>query len=188
MLRKTNLLITLAMALFLTACAGTSKKDSGTVDSGANASGGSNSSSGLNGSSGSGGFDPSNAWGTGYTQAQLEALNITKNPLEYDTVFFEYDSSQITERSQIIITAHAKSLAGQSSKNVVLEGHTDERGTREYNLALGERRAVSVQNLMSSIGAGNSSISPITYGEERPIQFGQTPGAWSANRRVQILY
>jgi len=145
MLRKTNLLITLAMALFLTACAGTGKgKDGGAIggtdtgaDSGAN--------SGLN----SGDFDPNNAWGTGYTQAQLEALGITKNPLEYDTVFFEYDSSQITERSQ--------------------------------------RRAVSVQNLMASIGAGSNSIAPVTYGEERPVQLGQTPEAWSSNRRVQIL-
>ena len=184
MLRKTNLIITLAMALFLTACAGTSKIDSATVDSGAKTGSGSGSSSG----SGLGGFDPNNAWGTGYTQAQLEALGITRNPLEYDTVFFEYDSSQITERSQIIITAHAKSLASQSGKNVVLEGHTDERGTREYNLALGERRAVAVQNLMSSIGAGNSSVSPVTYGEERPVQVGQSPESWSANRRVQILY
>ena len=182
MLRKTNLLITLAMALFLTACAGTGKKDSGTLDSGAN------SSASTNGAGGAGDFDPNNAWGSGYTQDQLLALGIDRNPLEYDTVFFEYDSSQITERSQIIIAAHAKSLASQSGKNVVLEGHTDERGTREYNLALGERRAVSVQNVMNSIGAGSNAVSAVTYGEERPVQVGQSPESWSANRRVQILY
>ena len=187
MLRKTNLLITLAMALFLTACAGTSKKDQVVENSGANSGNGSGSGSGSDSGLGSGAFDPSNAWGTGYTQEQLSALGITRNPLEYDTVFFEFNSSQITERSQIIVTAHAKDLAGQSGKNVVLEGHTDERGTREYNLALGERRAVAVQNLMTSVGAGSNSISPVTYGEERPIQAGQSADAWSANRRVQIL-
>ena len=183
MLRKTNLLITLAMALFLTACAGTGKGRDGGAIGGTDTGADSGANSGLN----SGDFDPNNAWGTGYTQAQLEALGITKNPLEYDTVFFEYDSSQITERSQIIITAHAQDLAGKSGVNVVLEGHTDERGPREYNLALGERRAVSVQNLMASIGAGSNSIAPVTYGEERPVQLGQTPEAWSSNRRVQIL-
>lgn len=181
MLHKTSLLITLAMALFITACAGTSKQDGGTENSGNTTT-----SSGNDSSSGS--FDPSNAWGTGYTQDQLASLGITKNPLEYDTVFFEYDSSQITERSQIIATAHAKFLATQSGKSVVLEGHTDERGTREYNLALGERRAISVQDLMSSVGVGGNPVSSITYGEERPVAVGQDDQSWAANRRVQILY
>ncbi len=176
MFRKTSLLITLAMALFITACAGTKKQEQVTVDSNAN-------------SQQSGDYgDANNAWGTGYSLDQLRALGIDKNPLEYDTVYFEYNSSQIDERSQIIIGAHAKFLATQSGKNVVLEGHTDERGTREYNLALGERRAASVQNLMSSTGAGNNSVSAVTYGEERPVALSQDEQSWQANRRVQILY
>jgi len=182
MFRKTNLLITIAMALFISACAGT-KKDGATVDPGA-----STGSDTTAASQNPWGPDDNNAWGTGYSIDQLRALGIDRNPLEYDTVYFEYDSSQIAERSQIIITAHAKSLATQSGKNVVLEGHTDERGTREYNLALGERRAASVQSLMSSIGAGSNSISAVTYGEERPVAVGQDEQSWQANRRVQILY
>ena len=181
MFRKTSLLITLAMALFITACAGTKKTEQVTESSGGSGN------SSLTGNSPDYG-DANNAWGTGYTLDQLRALGIDKNPLDYDTVYFEYNSSQIDERSQIIIGAHAKFLATQSGKNVVLEGHTDERGTREYNLALGERRAASVQNLMSSTGAGNNSVSAVTYGEERPVALSQDEQSWQANRRVQILY
>ena len=186
MLRKTSLLITLAMTLFITACAGTSKRDGGAEGNAglANNGSGNDNTQLLDPNA----VDPNNAWGTGYTLDQLRALGIDKDPLEYDTVFFEYDSSQITERSQIIIGAHAKFLSSQASKNVVLEGHTDERGTREYNLALGERRAATVQNLMSSIGAGSNSMSAVTYGEERPVSVGQDEQAWQSNRRVQILY
>ncbi len=177
MFRKTSLLITLAMMLFITACAGT-KKEQVTENSGV-----------IKQDQGAGSeVDPTNAWGTGYTLDQLRALGIDKNPLEYDTVYFEYDSSQIDERSQIIIAAHAKSLAAKSGVNVVLEGHTDERGTREYNLALGERRAASVQSLMSTLGAGSNSLSSVTYGEERPVSLTQDEQSWQANRRVQILY
>lgn len=185
MLRKTSLLITLAMTLFITACAGTSKRDGGAEGNAGLANNG-NDNNQLVDTNPWG--DSNNAWGTGYTIDQLRALGIDKDPLEYDTVFFEYDSSQITERSQIIIGAHAKFLSSQASKNVVLEGHTDERGTREYNLALGERRAATVQNLMSSIGAGSNSMSAVTYGEERPVSVGQDEQAWQSNRRVQILY
>ena len=176
MFRKTSLLITLALMLFITACAGTKKDEQVTV-----ASGGSDTASTNE-------VDPTNAWGTGYTLDQLRALGIDKNPLEYDTVYFEYDSSQIDERSQIIIAAHAKNLTTKSGTNVVLEGHTDERGTREYNLALGERRAASVQNLISTLGAGSNSLSSVTYGEERPVSLTQDEQSWQANRRVQILY
>lgn len=184
MFRKTSLLITLAMALLITACAGTKKIEQVTESSGANTNanaGGTQQNVGDHG-------DDNNAWGTGYTLDQLKALGIDGNPLDFDTVYFEYDSSQIAERSQIIIGAHAKFLATQSGKNVVLEGHTDERGTREYNLALGERRAASVQNLMSSVGAGSNSISAVTYGEERPVAVTQDEQSFQANRRVQILY
>jgi peptidoglycan-associated lipoprotein len=70
----------------------------------------------------------------------------------------------------------------------VLEGHADERGTREYNLALGERRANSVSQIFQSLGVPADAIRTISYGEERPVSMGQDEGAWSLNRRVEILY
>ena len=71
---------------------------------------------------------------------------------------------------------------------VVLEGHADERGTREYNLALGERRANSVSEIFQAMGVAPDAIRTISYGEERPISMGQDESAWSLNRRVEILY
>jgi len=132
--------------------------------------------------------DSANAWGTGYSIDELRALGIDKNPLEYTTVYFEYNSSQIDERSTIIVSAHAKNLATKSGSNVVLEGHTDERGTREFNLSLGERRSTAVQTLMQTVGAGSNSLSAVSYGEERPVALTNDDAAWKANRRVQILY
>ena len=170
MFRKTSLLVTVLMTLFLAACAGTGKENQ---DAG--------SSAGVSATD-------NNLWGTGYSQAELAALGITKNPLEYTTVYFEYDSSQIDKRSEIIITAHAQALAARNGVNVVLEGHTDERGTREYNLALGERRAATVQSLMKTLGSGSNALSLVTYGEERPVALTQDEKSWEANRRVQILY
>ncbi|MCL4132640.1 UNVERIFIED_CONTAM: hypothetical protein GTU68_035859 [Idotea baltica] len=110
------------------------------------------------------------------------------NPLDYKTLYFEYNSTAIDERSRIIASAHAKSLAQKGGSNVSLEGHADERGTRDYNLALGERRGQAVAQLMSAVGAGNSSLQTISYGEERPANSAHNEAAWQENRRVEISY
>ncbi|MGH1542721.1 MAG: peptidoglycan-associated lipoprotein Pal [Arenicella sp.] len=132
--------------------------------------------------------DDNNAWGTGYSIDQLRALGFDRNPLEYDTVYFEYNSSNIDERSQIIVAAHARNLAENAGNNVVLEGHADERGTREYNLALGERRSQSVMESMQATGYGSNTVQVVSYGEERPVSLEHNDESWQANRRVQILY
>jgi peptidoglycan-associated lipoprotein len=128
-----------------------------------------------------------NAWNTGYSAAQLEALGITGNPLNYTTVYFAYNSSAIDERSRIIARAHARHLQSNSA-TVVLEGNADERGTRDYNLALGERRANTVRDLMNAEGVGSSVLNTLSYGEERPVNPLHTEAAWAENRRVEIKY
>ena len=132
-------------------------------------------------------LDLPNAYGTGYTRRQLRALGIDGNPLDYDTVYFEYDSSVIDERSNVIASAHARELQTRNSARVTLEGHADERGTRDYNLALGERRAIAVGDLMRAVGASNN-MQNVSYGEERPVAPGHNEAAWSKNRRVKISY
>lgn len=102
-------------------------------------------------------------------------------------VYFDYDSSSITAESRQIIEAHARQLAN-SGGNVVLEGHADERGTREYNLALGEARAKSVKAVMTALGVAPSAIQTISYGEERPVALEHNESAWQLNRRVEIIY
>lgn len=110
------------------------------------------------------------------------------DPLSKRVIYFEYDSSNVDEESRAVIEAHASQLSGNSGANVVLEGHADERGTREYNLALGERRAKAVSRLMQAYGITPERIQTISYGEERPASIGHDDSAWSLNRRVEILY
>ncbi len=110
------------------------------------------------------------------------------DPLGQRVVYFDFDSANLTPEAQRIVEAHAQYLAGNPGMAVVLEGHADERGTREYNLALGERRANSVSQIFQSSAFLQMLSRTISYGEERPVSMGQDEGAWSLNRRVEILY
>jgi peptidoglycan-associated lipoprotein len=110
------------------------------------------------------------------------------NPLSKHTVYFDFDSSEIKPADREIVMAHAQYLASHPQSKVVLEGNADERGTREYNIALGERRAKSVAQLMLLQGVSQSQIDVISFGEERPIALGHDETAWSLNRRVEIIY
>ena len=108
--------------------------------------------------------------------------------LNQRVIYFEYDSSSLSGESRAVIEAHAGYLAAAPGTQVVLEGHADERGTREYNLSLGEDRAHSVAEIMRGAGVNGDDIQTISYGEERPVSLGSDESAWSLNRRVEILY
>ena len=111
------------------------------------------------------------------------------NTVEYlasgvpDRVFFATNESILTTRSRETLRKQATWLRENSGINVVLEGHADERGTREYNLALGERRANSAKDYLMTYGVSASRISVISYGKERPVDSGSNPLSWSKNRR-----
>ena len=129
-----------------------------------------------------------NAYDTGYSAQDLASqFGINGDPLNYKVLYFQYNSSSLEERSRIIAKRHAQHLGNTSGTRVILEGHADERGTRDYNLALGERRGQTVAQYMTSIGA-NSSIQTISYGEERPADAAHNDAAWQVNRRVEIKY
>ena len=100
-----------------------------------------------------------------------------------DRVFFATNETVLTTASRETLRAQAAWLRKNSSINVVLEGHADERGTREYNLALGERRANSAKDYLMTYGISSDRISVLSYGKERPVDAGSTPLAWSKNRR-----
>lgn len=105
-----------------------------------------------------------------------------------DTViYFEYDSSSLNEAGLRLADEFGKFLSDNPAARLRLEGHTDERGTREYNIGLGERRANAVQDALLARGASASQLSVISYGEERPVNADQTEQGYSANRRVQIV-
>jgi peptidoglycan-associated lipoprotein len=100
-----------------------------------------------------------------------------------DRVFFNYDSSDLDSDAQELLQDQVVWLKQYSDVSVIIEGHCDERGTREYNLALGEKRAQSVKNYLISLGISSDRVSTISYGKERPAVIGSNDGAWSQNRR-----
>ena len=110
------------------------------------------------------------------------------DPLSKRVIYFEYDSSVLTLEGEAIVQAHARYLNSVSGVGIILEGHADERGTREYNLALGEDRAKSVANILQALGVASNRIQTVSYGEERPVALSSDESAWSLNRRVEILY
>jgi len=101
-----------------------------------------------------------------------------------DRVFFDFDSSVINSEGQATLQKQAEYLKAHPNLNVTVEGHCDERGTREYNLALGERRASAAKNYLVSLGVAGNRIQTISYGKERPAVVGNDESAWSQNRRA----
>ena len=108
--------------------------------------------------------------------------------MESTVFYFDFDNTTIKADSKNSLIAHSQYLAANSSARVVLEGHADERGTVEYNLALGERRALSVSRFLQANGTAASQIETVSFGEERPALMGHSDSSWSKNRRVEIKY
>lgn len=103
-------------------------------------------------------------------------------------IYFDFDKSEVRAEYRDIVAAHASYVASHGSSRVTLEGHADERGTREYNLGLGERRGNSVSGLLSAAGAMGSQLDNVSYGEERPVCRVSDEDCWGQNRRVEIVY
>lgn len=119
-----------------------------------------------------------------------DARNFT-NPdslLSKRVIYFDFDKSDVKAEYRSIVAAHAAYVAGSSSARVTLESHADERGTREYNLGLGERRGNSVKGLLSAGGARGMQQNVVSYGEERPTCRTSSENCWWQNRRVEIVY
>ncbi len=112
----------------------------------------------------------------------------SKAPAKDRVIYFSFDSSRIDERSKALITAHGKYLKNHPNVKVLLEGHTDSRGSRGYNVALGERRAISVLRLFTQLSVPAKQIRVISYGEEKPAVAGNNENAYKRNRRVVIQY
>jgi peptidoglycan-associated lipoprotein len=105
------------------------------------------------------------------------------------TVFyFDFDRSELKPRARTILSGHARYLRDNASARITIEGHCDERGTREYNLALGERRAATVRSYLQSLGVRASQMSTVSFGEERPVDPGHSESAWAKNRRAVLDY
>ena len=170
---KTHMAIVLLCAATLVGCASQTRTGAPVDD---RAGGGAGTSGLPEGAGAEGGAIPG---GAGGDRAALLAKK---------RVYFAFDSSTLDDENRAIVEAHAAHLAGNTGIKVHLEGHGDERGTREYNLALGERRAQTVERVMRALGVAGNRISTASYGEEKPVAAGHDESAWRQNRRVEISY
>ncbi len=134
---------------------------------------------------------------TGIQTDTIEAVELSAEELmvqEYSeailetTILFDFDNSMIRPEFTPILDAHARYLVANPEKSLTVEGHADEKGTPEYNIALGERRAVAVATYLESMGVAASQISVVSYGEEKPVNFEHNEQAWADNRRAELAY
>lgn len=128
-----------------------------------------------------------NMAGQGTQLGDEDARAMAERALTNNIVYFGYDSDAISAEYSSVVDAYAKYLSTNPVAKVRIEGHTDERGSREYNVALGERRGNAVKDALVSQGVSAAQISVISYGEERPAADGHDESAWAKNRRAQII-
>ena len=117
-----------------------------------------------------------------------QALRDPNNILSKRSIYFDFDEYAIKDQFRPIVEAHAKYLQVNRDARVTLQGHTDERGTREYNIALGQRRADAVKRMMVLLGAQEIQIETVSFGKEKPRREGHDESAWAENRRVDIVH
>ena len=171
---KLNRLLVVLLIAVVAGCSSTGDKQNGSVsieDKGTAADGGAMTSGAAGGSS--------------FSSYSLDDPN---SPLSQRVIYFEYDSVEITVDGQDLLIQHAGYLVANPGVYVTLEGNTDERGSREYNIALGDRRALSVQRILELNGVAPEQITVVSYGEEKPAAEGNSDAAWRLNRRVELLY
>jgi peptidoglycan-associated lipoprotein len=176
-MRKILMVLMLAAALSSAACA--SKKPK--VSSQPTQSEVNNTGADSSGAAG----DAANAGAVG---SDDEAAGPQAGLLAKRVVYFDFDSSEVKGEGTDVVAAHAKYLASHGSTRVRLEGNTDDRGSREYNIGLGERRAQAVRRALLLQGATEVQVTTVSYGAERPAVVGNDEGAWAKNRRVEIVY
>lgn len=175
-MRRSLWLLVIGACLAVGACGGKNTKDTAPVDTAGSANSGADTSGADDANAGAGA-------GTGEdTAGPMEGL------LARRTIYFDFDSSEVRGEGTEIVAAHAKQLAGSPGMKVRLEGHTDERGSREYNIGLGERRAQAVRRALLLQGATETQLSTVSYGEERPAAASTDETGWAQNRRVEIVY
>ena len=119
---------------------------------------------------------------------QSDPLMDPNSPLAKRSIFFDFDSFVVKSEFQPVVETHGKFLSSNKGRRIVIEGNTDERGSREYNLALGQKRAEAVKSRLQLLGATDTQMEAVSFGEERPKATGGTEDAWAQNRRADIVY
>ncbi len=166
-IKFTALFLTLLMTLGLSSCGSQSKKDAGAGDSGVTTEDQDMGSDGMN--------------------LELNGDSDSGKAGTLSTVYFDFNSSSLSSSTRDALSSNANFLKEHPSVEVQVEGHADERGGVQYNLALGEKRAQAVKQYLVSMGVSSSRVTTISFGKERPIAFGHDESAWSQNRRANFV-
>ncbi len=170
---------------------GAGKDGSGGQDGGSGTDGDAAGADGIRGTTagaGGAGVDGNGSAGAGGAGGvATPGANATGN-LAQRSIYFDYDSFSVKDEYKPVLQAHAKFLVENPSSKIYLQGHTDERGSREYNLALGQKRADAVRRIMTVLGVKDNQIEGVSYGEEKPKNAGHDDSAYAQNRRADILY
>ena len=114
--------------------------------------------------------------------------DVAPPPVGQSLVYFDFDSFEIKPEFERVIAAHARNIKLDRNRKVVVEGHTDERGGREYNLALGQRRSEAVRRALALLGVSESQLEAVSFGKEKPVATGSDEESWAKNRRAEITY
>ena len=125
---------------------------------------------------------------TPVTAVTTDPLNDPKGILAKRSVYFDFDSFVVKDEFKPMIEAHAKYLGSNKGRKVVIQGNTDERGGREYNLALGQKRAEAVRKSLSALGVSDAQMEAVSFGKEKPKATGSDEASWAENRRADIVY
>jgi peptidoglycan-associated lipoprotein len=172
-----NIAVYLGLAILAVACASETPKSEAPVTEGGKATA------------------PSTSQGTGSTSSPAQSADVQGNPLHDPnnvlskrSVYFDFDSNVVKDEFRPLVQAHARYMVEHRDSRVRIEGNCDERGSREYNLALGQRRAEAVKKIMTVLGAPDARIETISYGEEKPVAMGHDESSWAKNRRADIKY
>ncbi|MEO8104539.1 MAG: peptidoglycan-associated lipoprotein Pal [Betaproteobacteria bacterium] len=124
----------------------------------------------------------------GQSRPSIDPLKDPNNLLSKRVIYFDFDKDAVKPEFTALVQAHASYLGQNRNRKVRLEGHADERGSREYNMALGQRRADAVRKATTVLGVGNERMETISFGEDKPKSSGHDEAAWAQNRRVEIVY
>ncbi|WP_150047183.1 MULTISPECIES: peptidoglycan-associated lipoprotein Pal [Methylomonas] len=176
------------LAVLASGCGSTDEESSFTEGQGSDASTSGYNNGSMSGSQFGNGDGYSSGYGSGSGSNLGPEFSDPNNPLSKQVIYFELDSSQVKQEFVPVVAAHAQYLASHPNQHVILAGHADERGSSEYNIALGEQRAKAVERMMRAQGVTAGQLEIVSYGEEKPASAGHDESAWQMNRRVEVGY
>ncbi len=190
MKRTIRFALAAALAVFLAACGSSVKLDEdggkGAPIENREGAGGAGA-----GAAGAGGAAAGAAGGRAVEQVSVggtDPLNDPASPLAKRSVYFDFDSFVVKPEYRATVEAHARYLLANKDRRILIQGNTDERGSREYNLALGQKRSEAVRRALSALGVPDAQMEAVSFGEERPRATGSDEASWAENRRADIVY